>query len=181
MCNKEENTKEIVEECSKITQVHVSNIRTLDDVYELILQYGVLFSCEKRAANIVSKIQKECLEFKNEIQKISHKKVAYCIWRKPWMVAANDTFINHLLELNNFSNAFIEQTRYPEVDVETLTSEKEIDLILLSSEPYPFKNEHIKELQEKNNNTEIKLVDGEYFSWFGSRLVGAFKYFKSLH
>lgn len=93
------------------------------------------------------------------------------------MGAGNNTFINHLLEINNFENVFVNKVRYPEVAITKLTN---VDLILLSSEPYPFKEKHVKEFQKKSPNTKVILVDGEFFSWYGSRLLKAFDYFKNL-
>jgi hypothetical protein len=94
------------------------------------------------------------------------------------MVAAKETFINEMLVLNNFENYFGNVTRYPEVDIETI--DKNIDVIMLSSEPFPFKKEHINALQLKFPESKVVLVDGEYFSWYGSRLEKAFGYFETL-
>lgn len=179
LCNKEENTKEIVLACQKITATHVSNIFTIDDALELMQHYGFMFSCQENASNLISKITVQKKDFKEFIKGKKTLTVAYFIWKKPWMVAANNTFINYLLQLNNLSNYYQNLERYPEVDLEKL-SEKNIDLLLLSSEPYPFKEKHITELKEKFSNTKILLVDGEYFSWYGSRLLNAFDYFKKV-
>lgn len=92
------------------------------------------------------------------------------------MAAGNDTFVHELLQLNKFENS-IKRNRYPEVSLSEL---KNAELILLSSEPYPFKDKDVEEIHS-HTNAEICLVDGEYFSWYGSRLLKAFSYFKSLH
>src|SRR5690606_22136853 len=98
--------------------------------------------------------------------------VAYFIWRKPWMVAGSNTFINSLLELNGWENAFGDrEERYPVIDLEELNPAG-VDLVLLSSEPFPFKEKHKKEIEERFLGT-IAYADGEYFSWYGSRLLGA--------
>jgi iron complex transport system substrate-binding protein len=180
LCNKEENTKEIVETCRRITTTHVSDIYTITDTLELIHQYGKLFSCEAKAEHLILEIQQKQTDFIDFTATKSIKKVAYFIWRKPWMVAANSTFINHLLRLNKFENIYNEQERYPEIDLEKLRK-KNLDAIFLSSEPFPFQEKHIIELQKKFKSTKIILVDGEYFSWYGSRLVKSFDYFKMLH
>ena len=95
------------------------------------------------------------------------------------MVVGGDTFIDHILGLNKFENVYGQQQRYPQLDLKDL-EDQDLDYILLSSEPFPFKIAHQKELQKQFPKVEIKLVDGEYFSWYGSRLLGAFEYFKSL-
>ncbi|WP_435263781.1 ABC transporter substrate-binding protein [Tenacibaculum sp. nBUS_03] len=181
LCNKEENTKEIVEECEKIATTHVSDIFTLNDTKKLIKQYGTIFNRKNEALNILNKLNFEIRSFNNFIKEKDYKKVAYFIWRKPWMVAGNNNFINHLLSLNKFSNIYINKERYPEIDITKIQQEGNPDLILLSSEPYPFKEQHVFEIQEHVQQSKIIFVDGEMFSWYGSRLLKAFNYFKQLH
>ncbi len=180
LCNKEENTKEIVEACEKIAPTHVSDIYTLDDSKELILQYGEILSCETQANRITEELDDKLNDFQLFIKTKTVKKVAYFIWRKPWLVAGNNTFINHLLALNKFHNIYTNKERYPEINLQELVKNGEPDLILLSSEPYPFKEKHIEELKKHCNNAKIILVDGEMFSWYGSRLLKSFDYFKEL-
>ena len=179
ICNKEENTQEIVETCEKITLVYVSNIHTLEDNFSFIKDIGDIFNIRFKAKILIDNIQSELSNFQLHISKKSQRNVAYFIWRNPWMVAGNTTFINELLKLNRFKNVFQNYERYPEINLEQL---KTLDLgfILLSSEPYPFKEKHLKEIQQYTS-AKILLVDGEYFSWYGSRLLKAFRYFKSLH
>lgn len=177
LCNKEENTKDIVEACDSICAVHVSDIFTIDDSLELINQYGDIFNVNKKASIIKDRILNEVEKFKAFIQDKPVLKTAYFIWKNPYMVAGNNTFINHLLELNKFENVYANKNRYPEI---TLSKNKEVEVVFLSSEPYPFKEKHIEEFQVNYSNAKIILADGEMFSWYGSRLIKAFKYFKNL-
>ncbi|CAL2103613.1 Iron ABC transporter [Tenacibaculum sp. 190130A14a] len=181
LCNKEENTKEIVDACEKIAPTHVSDIFTLDDAKELIHQYGEIFAKRTEASKIILKLDFKLNDFKEFIQFKEKKKVAYFIWRKPWMVAANNTFINHLLELNNLQNIYTNKERYPEVELKKIRLEGDPDLVFLSSEPYPFKDEHAFEVGRFTHHAKTVFVDGEMFSWYGSRLLKAFDYFKKLH
>lgn len=181
LCNKEENTEEIVENCRQIITTHVSDIYTIADTLELIQQYGQIFSCQEKAKKITKAILKEKNNFSEFTKAKKEKKIAYFIWKKPWMVAANSTFINHLLEVNNFKNVFKNKERYPEINLEKLNEVDDLDFIFLSSEPYPFKEKHILELKNKFKKTTIVLVDGGFFSWYGTRLLFAFDYFKKLH
>jgi iron complex transport system substrate-binding protein len=181
LCNKEENTKEIVEQCLKIAPTHVSDIFTIDDVLTLINQYSIIFSCKTLAAKISDKILFSFNDFQELVKDKEPKKAAYFIWKKPWMVAGNNTFINSILELNKFDNIYKNKQRYPEVNLEELKLNSELDYLLLSSEPYPFKEKDIEELKEQFKKQNILLVDGEMFSWYGSRLIKAFEYFKTLH
>lgn len=177
LCNKEENTEEIVRECTKICPVHISDIYTINDNLELINMYGNLFDCSTKSNQLIDSINSQLTKFQLFIKDRPKLKVAYFIWKKPWMVAGNNTFINHLLELNNFENKFQYKERYPEIDLIDL---QDLDYIFLSSEPYPFKEKDIEELKEKTNCKNIILVDGEYFSWYGSRILKAFNYYKKV-
>tara|TARA_B100000809_G_C15031772_1_gene492247 strand:+ start:191 stop:982 length:792 start_codon:yes stop_codon:yes gene_type:complete len=178
LCNKEENTKEMILELENIAPVHISDIYNLDDALELIDLYGKLFSVEKKAEALILSIKNKYQDFRHCLNDQPKLKVAYFIWKNPWMVAAKDTFIDDMLSVNGFKNYFRDLERYPEVDFNSIT--KELDIILLSSEPYPFKSAHVKELKAQFPNTQIILVDGEFFSWYGSRLEHAFDYFKTL-
>jgi ABC-type Fe3+-hydroxamate transport system substrate-binding protein len=178
ICNKEENTKEIVAECSEIATVWVSDICSLEDSLEMIFLLGELFKVSEVAATICANIVSEKRVFLEFIKDKPVEKVAYLIWKKPYMAVASNTFVNTMLQLNNFENIFSEEnSRYPEIELATL---KLADVVFLSSEPYPFKDSDVQELK-KALQTEVLLVDGEYFSWYGSRLQSAFSYFKSLH
>ncbi|MGB7843654.1 MAG: helical backbone metal receptor [Salinimicrobium sp.] len=181
LCNKEENTPEMVEELQQIAPVHVSDIKTIDDSLELIREYGMIFGAKEKASEIVGKILDEKTAFLEFIAERPQKKAAYFIWKNPWMVVAEDTFIDHLLALNNFSNVFAgSKSRYPEVRPEEL-QKLEPDLVLLSTEPFPFKEDDKEELRKLVRKDCIRIVDGEYFSWYGSRLIEAFEYFRKLH
>ncbi|MFD2824175.1 ABC transporter substrate-binding protein [Lacinutrix iliipiscaria] len=178
LCNKEENTEAIVKACEQIAVVHVSDIMTIQDCIDMIQQYGEIFNTPKKALKISETIQNNVNDFNLFIKNKHPLKVAYYIWKNPWMVAGQNTFINYLLRLNNFDNVYAHLGRYPEIDEKGL---EDADVVLLSSEPYPFKKEHIEELQTRYTNANILLVDGEMFSWYGSRLIKAFAYFKTLH
>lgn len=177
LCNKEENTPEMVEALEKIAPVHVSDINEIEDAFEMMFQYGQLFNREELANTMVDSIRKKISALKEINKDKPTKKVAYLIWQDPIMVAGKSTFIDTLLQLNNFENVYRED-RYPVTSLEEL-KERKPDLILLSSEPYPFSEKHIEFFE--NTGAEIKLVDGEYFSWYGSRLLDAIEYFKNLN
>ena len=179
LCNKEENTKEIVENCRKIATTHVSDICTIKDIIALTVYYGTLFSCEEKALTLTKELQDKIKDFTHFVKNKPTLKVVYFIWKNPWMIAANNTFINHLLELNKLENCYSSENRYPEITLEGLRT-KEVDAIFLSSEPFPFKEKDSLDFKNHTENTNIVLVDGEYFSWYGSRLLKAFDYFKEL-
>lgn len=178
ICNKEENTEEIVLNCSDICSVWVSDIYTIQDCLNMITKLGQLFNVQDKALAINRSIKSASQDFVGFIQDKPTRSVAYLIWKDPYMIAGQNTFINELLQLNNFQNFNCKSNqRYPQIQLEELDK---AELILLSSEPYPFKASDVQILKNALNK-EVRLVDGEYFSWYGSRLKDAFSYFKTLH
>jgi ABC-type Fe3+-hydroxamate transport system substrate-binding protein len=181
IANKEENTKEIVEELSKICPVWVTNIVTIEDNLQMIVDFGKLFNKRTVAQKWNDKITFACLDFQNFIKDKPFRKVAYFIWANPYMVAGKETFINEMLVLNRFENIYKENGRYPEIELEKIRQEGDPEVVFLSSEPFPFKDEHAFEIGRNTHHAKTIFVDGEMFSWYGSRLLKAFDYFKQLH
>ena len=178
ICNKEENTLEMVVALEKIAPVWISDINRVEDSLEMVQRLGEVFKVGGAAELLIKRISEALEEFQIFIKNFPSRKTAYLIWKDPFMAAGRNTFINDLLSLNRFENMLIsENSRYPEI---TLNELEQAELILLSTEPYPFKQHHVLELQKKLNRT-VKLVYGEYFSWYGSRMAAAFEYFKTLH
>lgn len=175
IANKEENVKEQVEELANDFNVFITDIATLDDSLKMIHELGQLTHCSFKANAIINTIK----EGFSTIKTTSNILTAYFIWRNPYMTVGGDTFINDMLTRCGFQNIYASQTRYPEVDIDDL-KEKNCQLLLLSSEPYPFKQKHIDELQQDLPNTKKILVDGEMFSWYGSRLLYTPDYFNQL-
>ncbi len=173
IANKEENEKIQVEELMKDFKVWVTDIEILEDNQKFISELGTILNKENLALDFNQKIASVFTDFKVS----KPKKVAYLIWKNPYMTVGSDTFINEVLEKLGFENLFKNRKRYPEISVEEL---KDADLIFLSSEPFPFQQKHIDELQLELPNSEIMLVDGEAFSWFGTHLMKVDEYLKEL-
>lgn len=173
IANKEENTKEGIAALQADYPVWVSDIRNLTDAYDMIHKVGLLVDKNAAATALLQTIQ----EAFATLQHLPNKKyrVAYFIWKKPYMVAASDTFIDEVLSICGWQNAFKAQKRYPIIDINDL-AQHNVDLVLLSSEPYPFKQKDVKALQAQLGNSRVYLVDGEMFSWYGSRLLKAAVY-----
>ncbi|MUU78065.1 ABC transporter substrate-binding protein [Winogradskyella endarachnes] len=179
LCNKEENTKEIIADLEVVAPIHISDINNLEDCFQLIKMYGELFKVEAKAIDLISSIEIERDVFQRHNNRTEKLKVAYFIWKKPWMVAASNTFINVMLNEAGFTNAFENETRYPEIELNNSNLAK-ADIVFLSSEPFPFKQEHVVEVQRQFPGKTVKIVDGELFSWYGSRLLNAYVYFRKL-
>lgn len=176
IANKEENVKEQVEALQKIAPVWVSDITNLENSHEMIQQIGCLTDKEEIANGIINQIKDG---FK-KIDATSYlKRVCYLIWRKPYMTVGGDTFINDMLIHCGCKNIFEKEKRYPQITTAQLQS-LHPEIVFLSSEPYPFKEKHIKELETFLPDTKIILVDGEMFSWYGSRLKKSSVYFNDL-
>ena len=181
ICNKEENTKKIVNELSKICTVWVTDIITIEDNLQMIQDFGQLFNKRTEAQKITDKINFVYQDFKIFMKNIPIQKVAYFIWANPYMVVGNNTFINELLKLNNFENIYANrQERYPEIIIQKMRIQGDPDIVFLSSEPFPFKDEHAFELGRYTHHAKTIFVDGEMFSWYGSRILKSFDYFKLL-
>ena len=119
ICNKEENTKEMVRQLEAIAPVWVSDVETLPDCLRIIDQLGKIFGVSEKALKIASKIEYELKEFQQLLQHVSLKKVVYVIWKNPYMAAGKSTFIDSLLKINRFENIVGDlESRYPEISEE---------------------------------------------------------------
>ncbi|MCU0438388.1 MAG: helical backbone metal receptor [Raineya sp.] len=174
--NKEENYQDGIEYLTKKYPVWMSDIYTLDDSLKMIRELGNILDTLTKAHEIAQSIE---TSFQNLPLVHNIPKVAYFIWRQPWMIATTNTFIDYILQKIGFLNAFRDLERYPEITLEHL-QESNPEYIFLSSEPYPFKEKHIQELQSILPHSKILLVDGEMFSWYGSRLLKSVEYFKKI-
>lgn len=176
IANKEENLKTDIEGLEKHCPVWISDIRTIEDGLRMISEIGALVDKEEQANSIVRDI---VAGFEMLQQAETPLKVAYFIWRDPWMSVGHDTFISNMIQTIGWKNVLSDKSRYPEVTLEE-TARYKPDLVLLSSEPYPFKDKHIAEIKAAMPGAEVLLVDGEMFSWYGSRMLKAVPYFSEL-
>lgn len=173
LANKEENIKEQVEALMGDFKVIVTNIETIEDNYYLLKNLGKLLKKEERAQLFNLKIY----DILNQAKLQTNIKAAYLIWKNPYMTIGSDTFIHRILSEIGFENIFKDKTRYPEIKVEDLA---DADVIMLSSEPFPFKEKHIEELRAFYPDKKIMIVDGEAFSWYGTHIAKCEDYFKDL-
>ena len=173
--NKEENEQGQVEELMRDFPVWMSDITDLSGAVDMIQKVGQLVDRKDAALKLTSLITSS---FNKLNIKTSSPRVAYLIWRKPFIVAGKGTFIDDMLKRCGLSNAF-DLDRYPEVFPAQIV-EANPGVVFLSSEPYPFNERHITEFKALAPHANIQLVDGELFSWYGSRLLHAPEYFKQL-
>jgi ABC-type Fe3+-hydroxamate transport system substrate-binding protein len=176
IANKEENVKEQIEELAAQYPIWVSDVNNLADAYEIIEQIGLITDTQQAASEMISAIKKGFAQLPSHPNR---PKALYLIWENPYMTVGGDTFIHAMLEAAGFQNCYAGQKRYPEISVAEIKNQQP-DILLLSSEPFPFQQKHIMDLQKELPDTKILLVDGEMFSWYGSRLIKAPKYFQKL-
>ena len=177
LANKEENRKEDIEVLMQLYPTWVSDIYTLEDACRMVREIGRITVKDSLAIAMVDDIVSSFSALSGGAR-FPGLKVAYLIWRNPYMVAARHTFIDHILQRAGFENAF-NLGRYPIMDVAGIR-EADPDVIFLSSEPYPFKEKHLNEFRLICPRAQVILVDGEMFSWYGSRLKYAAAYLKNL-
>lgn len=173
--NKEENYQEGILALKAKYPVWMSDITTLQGAFSMITSIGQLTDKQLQANQITEDISHKF----NTIKRYNGQSVLYLIWRHPWMAAGTNTFIHSLLTTIGLKNAIDFKERYPELSSEEI-KEAEPDYIFLSSEPFPFKHSHVDELHRITPKSKILLVDGEMFSWYGSRLLYAPTYFNTL-
>lgn len=181
IANKEENERSQILELQKHVPVWISDIYNLDDAYEMMIELGDLFGKSDKSNEIVNEIKLSFEELLSNL-KPTKETVAYFIWKNPTMLAGKETFIDYMLTFIGFENICTQlenPNRYPSVKMDEI-NKIQPDRIMLSSEPFPFNEKHIEELSVIWPHAKVELVDGEMFSWYGSRLLKSAKYFKKL-
>ncbi|MFA6259958.1 MAG: helical backbone metal receptor [Bacteroidia bacterium] len=175
--NKEENERSQIETLAEEFPVWLSDITNLNGALNMMQQIGELVNRKTEAKQIIDQVSGKFEALKSGE---ASKKVAYFIWHNPWMAAGHDTFINDMLIRCGWTNVFLHEiSRYPEIS-DAAFKNTEAEIILLSSEPFPFKEKHQNAVQLLLPNAQVLLVDGELFSWYGSRLLKSVDYFQKL-
>ncbi len=176
IANKEENNKVQIDELANNFPTYVSDIHNLDSCKDFISDLGDIFSKTTIASNLISEIQNEISNTSNT----SQKSALYLIWKDPYMTVGTYTYIHDIMTTSGFSNCIAPKTRYPKITVEQINSYRP-EIILLSSEPFPFSDNHIVELKQNlDYSPKIILVDGEMFSWYGAKTLPGLKYARKL-
>ncbi|MBK9400811.1 MAG: ABC transporter substrate-binding protein [Bacteroidetes bacterium] len=180
LANKEENTAEGLAELMDEFPVWVSDVNTLKEALSMIKSVGEMTNRKEPSVEFIHQIEENFNQLKEFLHQLPYQnsRVAYYIWKEPWMIAGKSTFINSMLQECGLTSIGT-KTRYPEINFDELHSEKP-DFIFLSSEPFPFKESDKSHFSEIISPDKVIMVDGEYFSWYGSRLKNAPSYFKSL-
>lgn len=174
--NKEENVKEQINLLEKEFPVWLSDVNSLDDAIWMIKETGKITGCENKANELSDAI---LVAFKKIIPPSTRKKCIYLIWDKPMMVAGSKTFIDSMITVAGLDNAMGHKSRYPEITRDDIIKIHP-DLIILSSEPYPFTKHQQETFSLEFPFAKVELADGEMFSWYGSRMLNAARYFQDI-
>lgn len=167
IANKEENTKEDIDYLCNLFPVYISDVNTLEESYDMMLDVGKLTDKKLESTIMVNEIKQLMIKLKNTFE--DHR-VAYFIWKKPYLLCGNNTFIHAMLSHIGFKNVAEHIDRYPEMTLNEIQS-LQPEFCFLSSEPYPFKEIDVIEIDQLLNAKKGQLVDGELFSWYGSRML----------
>ncbi|WP_040285807.1 ABC transporter substrate-binding protein [Sporosarcina koreensis] len=175
IAEKEENTKEMVETLEPHVPVYVAEVQSIEDAYRMMIDIGDITGRLPEGRQLAEKAKAGFQALEGTVS----GDVLYVIWKKPYMAAGRTTYIQSVLEHLGFTNAAARFLgRYPALEPKDI-QDLDPSVVLLASEPYPFKQKHIKEFQEILPHSLILPVDGEMF-WYGPRMLEAVHYFSSL-
>ncbi|MEM7542863.1 MAG: helical backbone metal receptor [Pseudomonadota bacterium] len=179
LVNIDENTRETYESLQKfVPHVIVTHPETPQDNTALYALVGGIFNREAQARRLAGAFERALQRLK-ALPEVEPRKVLYLIWRDPWMTVTPETYIARMLKLINWETVpSSADARYPEIDLAEQASAS--DLILLSSEPYPFRDKHLDEVRALSNGVHTMIVDGEMLSWYGSRAIPGLQYLATL-
>jgi len=163
--NKEENYPEGINFLRERFPVWMSDIFTLDDALAMIIAVSTITGRQALGEKMAGEIK---LGFER-LKPLPHLQTLYLMWHNPWMGAASKTFIHEIMSRFGLVNVLAGKERYPEFDEKSMVGLKP-ELVLLSSEPFPFGEKHQRHLRSLLPGTKVMMVNGEFFSWYGSRL-----------
>ena len=167
IANKEENVKDQIDQLSSHSVVKLTDIKSVDDNLKLISDIASLTNRIQEGDELIKRHKATLSKIKKPN---SLRSAIYLIWEDPLMTVGGDTYINSVMELCGLDNLLGDTHRYPSLDLSKLKS-LQPEVLLLSSEPYPFRDKHLAYFQSELPNTNVVLVDGEVFSWYGTRLI----------
>ena len=182
IANIEENTLEVIEQLKEICPIWLTAVRTMEQNIQMIEAIGQLFNKRTEARKWTDKIQHGQRDLMDFVSDKTKYKVAYFIGKEPHIVAGEGTWINELLTLNQFENVYaIRVEPYPEVEIKKIRIQGDPELVFLPSIPYAFQEEDAFEIGRFTHHGKTIFVEGEMFSWYGTRIAKAFDYYKQIH
>ena len=195
--NIDENEKPTVDQLAGfVPNVIVTHPLGPLDNLSLYRLLGGIFGRENRAGELCEALQKAYFAAAGACAGLPRERVLYLIWKSPWMTVSRDTYISRTLAAVGWDTVETEgKERYPKIDLASGLLAN-VDRILLSSEPYSFREHHIREIrqmlgaannffvptpvEEFESPIKVSLIDGEMTSWYGSRAITGMKYLARL-
>lgn len=170
--NEEENKSEHIEALRREFNVLSTFPKSPADVPAMLRDLGVFLDCAATANDYATSIESIVNELRSTIpwRSVFGRKFVYLIWRDPWMAAGEDTYISRFLELLGLENAIKLGERYP-IITQDLLSRLEVDVVFMSSEPWPFRQRDALAWQQTigtEKSAKIFWIDGKACSWYGS-------------
>lgn len=166
--NIDENPREVADALANfVPHVIVTHPKAPEDNLALYRLLGGIFSREAEAEGL-------CADFADAWTAArgprAAQRVLYLVWRDPWMTVSPDTYISGTLARFNWHTEPRQAIdRYPRIDLADYRDA--VDRVLLSSEPYRFRERHIAEVEAALPGAKVSLIDGEMTSWYGSRAI----------
>ena len=166
---------------SFIPHIVVTHPLVPDDNLVIYREFGRLFNCADGARSLEREFQAARSDLVEKIGDLRKLKVLYLIWKDPWFAVSRDTYVSALLALANLETVPASaDVRYPTLAT-THSAWQEADCVLLSSEPFAFRQQHADALSHSLQPPKpVMLVDGELMSWYGSRAIEGLRYLPGL-
>lgn len=174
---KEENRPEDAQALAEDFPVLVFDIKTVSDALDAVRVLGNLLGADSEKVQGILHEANALLAMDLVTPRLQ---CLYLIWKEPWMTIGTDTYIASMLRVCGMELADITMTRYPVVDMPTFLKSHPVDAILLSSEPYPFKEAEAAALQAEFG-IPTYCVDGQLLSWYGTLTPAGLRYGQSLY
>lgn len=176
--NIDENEKPTVERLAEfIPNIIVTHPNQPSDNLALFRLLGGVFQRQAEAEGLCQQWQASYQSLQSLA--LEPRKVLYCIWQEPWMSVSQDTYISRMLALRGWQSWQPDDNnlRYPSFDM--ALASQQVEVILLSTEPYRFQEKHVNELAQQVAKPVV-LVDGEMLSWYGSHAIAGLDYLAQL-
>ena len=178
--SKDENFEDEIEELRKFFPVYVTDVKNVDEAKQMIENFGVLLNRRNESSKILMKIDLQLQDLAKVTDDLLYRSGAYLVWNDPWVAAGKDTFVDSMLKLIKVNNVFSNlKERYPMVTGANIHIGNP-DIVMLPSEPFKFEDQQAMEISAHTHDAATYFVDGQMFSWYGSRLVKSLDYLKLL-
>ena len=170
--NAEENRKEDYDALAQTFELDVSEPRSVQEIPALLRHFGQRTNRADRAEKRAQELEAELIALQAEQDKNQTQfSYSYLIWRKPWMVVGQDTYVSKLFADAGGINVFADDPqRYPSIELSAL-AEKNPDFIFLADEPFPFQGSHVPEIQAICPNAKVRVISGDDCCWHGVRSI----------